>query len=125
MSKKTIEQISSEIDVLLAQELKIEEFAFQKLKEFAKQSLEESYQKTRESLGKGTCGNAMNLGLLAFGSLFSKSKAVNAYNESNSDYERAQTDLDEKWHIAKPKLDSLSPRQLFWILALNRKNGFE
>ena len=120
-----IEQISSEIDFLLEQERKTHEFAVQKLREYTHQVLQSSYQKTREDLGPGTVGEVVTTGLAILGSLFSQSRIVDAANQVSSDYEKVQRNLDEKWHIAKQKLDSLSANQLFWILNINCKNGFE
>ena len=119
-----IEQISSEIDFLLEQERNTHEFAVQKLREYTHQVLQSSYQKTREDLGSGTVGEVVTTGIAILGSLFSQSRIVDAANKVSSDYEKVQRNLDEKWHIAEQKLDSLSSNELFWILYLNRKNGF-
>ncbi len=123
--KKLIEQISSKIDNILKDERKTNEFAFQKLKEYVNKILQSSYKRARDDLGPGTVGGLLTLGMMSLGSLFSKPQIVDAAIKVNKDCEKTQLDLDEKWEMAKSKLDSLSTAELFWIMHINRKNGFE
>ena len=122
---KLIEQISSKIDNLLKDERKTNEFAFQKLKEYVNKILQSSYKRARDDLGPGTVGGLLTLGMMGLGSLFSKPEIVDAAIKVNKDCEKTQLDLDEKWEMAKSKLDSLSTAELFWIMHINSKNGFE
>jgi len=122
---KQIDQLSCKIDNLLNEETKTNDFAIKELRKLVTKALDSTYKQAREDAGIGSVGETINLGLEVIASLFSKEKAVNAATNVRRDFEIDQENLDKKWELAKPKLDSLPTNELFWILYINNKNGFE
>ena len=119
-----IDKLSSQIDNLLNEETKTNDFATQELRKLVVRILESTYEEAKRDAGEGIAGGLVGLALLSYGVLSSKPTVVNAANQAKKNFEINQENLEKKWELVKPKLDSLSPNELFWVLYLNRKNGF-
>jgi len=120
-----IKQLSSRIDNLLNDEKKINDFATGDLRKLVTIMLEGSYKKTREEAGFGLGGNVVGIGINLIGALFSKPDWNKTMNLISEEYEEKQNEIDQKWYVARKRLDSCSASDLFWILYLNRTKTFD
>ncbi len=120
-----IRQLSSRIDNLLNDEKKINDFATEDLRKLVTIMLEGSYKKAREEAGFGLGGNVVGIGINLIGALFSKPDWNKTVNLIREEYEEKQNEIDQKWYVARKRLDSCSASDLFWILYLNRTKTFD
>ena len=120
-----IKQLSSRIDNLLNDEKKINDLTTEDLRKLVTIMLEGSYKKTREKAGFGLGGNVVGIGINLIGALFSKPDWNKTMNLISEEYEEKQNEIDQKWYVARKRLDSCSASDLFWILYLNRTKTFD
>ncbi len=120
-----IKQLSSRIDNLLNDEKKINDLTTEDLRKLVTMMLEHSYKKTREEAGFGLGGNIVGIGINLIGALFSKPDWNKTMNLISEEYEKKQNEIDQKWYVARKRLDSCSASDLFWILYLNRTKTFD
>ncbi len=120
-----IKQLSSRIDNLLNDEKKINDLTTEDLRKLVTIMLEGSYKKAREDAGFGLGGNIVGIGITLFGALFSKPNWIGTLNSEREEYEEKQNEIDQKWYVARKRLDSCSASDLFWILYLNRTKTFD
>ena len=120
-----IKQLSSRIDNLLNDEKKINDLTTEDLRKLVTIMLEGSYKKTREKAGFGLGGNIVGIGINLIGALFSKPDWNKTMNLISEEYEEKQNEIDQKWYVARKRLDSCSASDLFWILYLNRTKTFD
>ncbi|MCH8915771.1 MAG: hypothetical protein IIA82_08030 [Thaumarchaeota archaeon] len=120
-----IKQLSSRIDNLLNDEKKINDLTTEDLRELVTIMLEGSYKKAREKAGFGLGGNVVGIGINLIGALFSKPDWNKTMNLISEEYEEKQNEIDQKWYVARKRLDSCSASDLFWILYLNRTKTFD
>jgi len=120
-----IKQLSFRIDNLLNDEKKINDLATGDLRKLVTIMLEGSYKKARERAGFGLGGNIVGLGINLIGALFSKPAVIKTMNLISEEYEEKQNKIDQKWYVARKRLDSCSASDLFWILYLNRTKTFD
>jgi len=120
-----IRQLSSRIDNLLNDEKKINDFATEDLRKLVTIMLEGSYKKAREKAGFGLGGNVVGIGINLIAALFSKPDWNKTMNLISEEYEEKQNEIDQKWYVARKRLDSCSASDLFWILYLNRTKTFD
>ena len=120
-----IKQLSSRIDNLLNDEKKINDLTTEDLRKLVTIMLEDSYKKTREKAGFGLGGNIVGIGINLIGALFSKPDWNKTMNLISEEYEEKQNEIDQKWYVARKRLDSCSASDLFWILYLNRTKTFD
>ena len=120
-----IKQLSSRIDNLLNDEKKINDLTTEDLRKLVTIMLEGSYKKTREKAGFGLGGNVVGIGINLIGALFSKPDWNKTMNLISEEYEEKQNEIDQKWYVARKRLDSCSASDLFWILYLNHTKTFD
>ena len=120
-----IKQLSSRIDNLLNDEKKINDLTTEDLRKLVTIMLEGSYKKAREEAGFGLGGNVVGIGINLIGALFSKPDWNKTMNLISEEYEEKQNEIDQKWYVARKRLDSCSASDLFWILYLNRTKTFD
>ena len=120
-----IKQLSSRIDNLLNDEKKINDLTTEDLRKLVTMMLEHSYKKTREKAGFGLGGNVVGIGINLIGALFSKPDWNKTMNLISEEYEEKQNEIDQKWYVARKRLDSCSASDLFWTLYLNRTKTFD
>ena len=119
-----IKQLASKIDNLLDVEKKINDSTCEDLRKLVTEMLEYSYKKAREDAGFGLGGNIVGLGIDVFGALASRPDMIKTLNSQREEYDEKQNEIGQKWYAARKRLASCSVSDLYWILYLNRKNGF-
>jgi len=120
-----IKQLSFRIDNLLNVEKKINDLTTEDLRKLVTIMLEGSYKKTREKAGFGLGGSVVGLGINLIAVLLSKPDWNKTMNLISEEYEEKQNEIDQKWYVARKRLDSCSASDLFWILYLNRTKTFD
>ena len=120
-----IKQLSFRIDNLLNDEKKINDLTTEDLRKLVTIMLEGSYKKTREKAGFGLGGNVVGIGINLIAALLSKPDWNKTMNLVSEECEEKQNQIDQKWYVARKRLDSCSASDLFWILYLNRTKTFD
>jgi len=119
-----IKQLSSKIDNLLDVEKKINDSTCEDLRKLVTEMLEYSYKKAREDAGFGLGGNIVGLVINVFGALASRPDMIKTLNSQREEYDEKQNEIGQKWYAATKRLASCSVSDLYWVLYLDRKNGF-